>query len=166
MLHSLSFTVIEFCSLAPTDSMEQSSFWEAISASASRGISYILWSTKVHYRVHKCPPPVPVLSEVSLVHVLPIDCVRMLLNVILVSTPTSSKWFLVCVCVCACVCLCARVFVCLCVCVCLCVFMCVCMFVCVSLCVCVCVCVCVCACAFACVCVCVCVCVSYSDRQY
>ena len=93
MLHSL-FTVIEFCPLALTDSVEQSSFWEAVSASASREISYILWNTKVHYLVHKSPPPVPILSEVSPIHVLPTDFIKMILNIILTSTPTSSKWFL------------------------------------------------------------------------
>jgi len=73
--------------------MQQSPSLEVSRFSPSQTIPGILWNLTVHYRFHKCLPPVPALSQINQVHVSHPTSWRFFL-VLSPSKPGSSKWSL------------------------------------------------------------------------
>jgi hypothetical protein len=74
-----------------TYTMEQSPSWEANWFAGSQEIPRVLWDPKVHYRTHKRPPPVPILSQPNPVYTPTSHLPKIRLNIIVPSMPGSPQ---------------------------------------------------------------------------
>jgi len=74
------------------DSMEQSPSWAAENSSASQEILRSLWNPKAHCYIHKRPPPVLNSEPQQYISCSPSYVLKTHFNIILPSTPMSSKW--------------------------------------------------------------------------
>jgi hypothetical protein len=72
--------------------MELNLFWEAASCSSTQGLNDISRNQKVHYRLHKSPPQVPILIQINPDHTtLSYHC-KIHFNIIHPPTSSSSQW--------------------------------------------------------------------------
>ena len=75
-----------------THSMAHSPSWKANWFAASQEIPRISWNPNSHYHIHRCPPTLPILSHLDPVHAPTSHFLKIHFNIILPSTPSSSKW--------------------------------------------------------------------------
>ena len=71
--------------------MEQSPSWENNRSLTSQERLRILWNPKVHYRIHKCSPPLSIQKQSNPVHVFPSHLLEIHFNNIILSMVKYSN---------------------------------------------------------------------------
>jgi len=74
--------------------MEHVPSWEADRYAYSQEFHQILWNPTAHFRIHKCPPTVPILSQLYPVHTTTPYLLKTHLTIIVFSTSGSPHWCL------------------------------------------------------------------------
>ena len=90
----LKFILTHLLTYSLTYSMVQSPSWEANWFAANQEIPSISRNPKVHYRTHKRPPPVSILSQPNTVHITTSHLLEIHPSIIHPSTPRSPQWSL------------------------------------------------------------------------
>jgi hypothetical protein len=67
---------------------------EAVYCTVIKKIYQHLWNQKFHCRVHKCPPQIPLLSQINPLHIIPFYLPKFQYNIIFPHTSWSSSWSL------------------------------------------------------------------------
>ena len=88
------YLLTSFLTYLLTYSVVQSPSSEANWFADNQEIPRISRNPKVHYRTHKCPPPVPILGQPNPVHIPTSHLLEIHPNIIHPSTPRSPQWFL------------------------------------------------------------------------
>jgi len=89
--HLASRNPVNLLTYSFTYSIQHRLSWESNRFSASQETPQILWNPKVHYRIHKCPPPVHILSQLDLIRASRSQFLNIHLYIIFPSTSGSRK---------------------------------------------------------------------------